>query len=144
MTATPPLLQLIEGRRVRPRKAPVERPREIVLHMAVADLLRKRANSAWRWTHVASGELRDIRTASKLKRMGMQKGWPDFVLISPDGRFHGLELKREGAGLSEAQQDFQVWAAARGIAFCVAETMRDVLAVLEHWGAVAPVSEVRS
>ncbi len=141
---TPPLLLLAEGRKPRPRKAPTVTPKEIELHMAVAHLLRKHANPAWRWTHVPSGELRDVRVATKLKRMGTQRGWPDFILVSPAGKFHALELKRLGGRLSEDQEAFQVWAAAWGLPYSVAETMHDVLAVLDHWGAVAPVSEVRS
>ncbi len=133
---TPPLLLLAEGRKPRPRKAPTVTPKEIELHMAVAHLLRKHANPAWRWTHVPSGELRDVRVATKLKRMGTQRGWPDFILVSPAGKFHALELKRLGGRLSEAQQDFQTWAAARGISHSVAENMDQVIAVLNFWGAL--------
>jgi hypothetical protein len=97
----PPLLAIAAGRRVHPRKAVPPRPLELQLHMAVADLLRRFANPDWRWSHFPSGELRDIKTASKLRAMGLARGWPDFVLIDPSGRLHALELKRQGETLSD-------------------------------------------
>jgi hypothetical protein len=39
----PPLLVIAEGRKPRLRKAPLARPKEISLHMAVAALLRNHA-----------------------------------------------------------------------------------------------------
>lgn len=61
----PPLLSIMEGRRARPRKAAVQRPKEIKLHMSVAKVLRDHARPEWRWTHVPSGELRDVRAMAK-------------------------------------------------------------------------------
>ena len=70
MTAAPPLLMIWEGRSPRSRKAPLARPKEIALHMAVAKVLRDHALGTWAWTHIPSGELRDKITAAKLKQMG--------------------------------------------------------------------------
>jgi hypothetical protein len=132
----PPLLAIAEGRRARPRRAPLERPKEIALQMQVAALLRKHAKPLWRWSHFPAGERRDARTSAKLRAMGLRKGFPDFILISPQGVFHGIELKRRGGVLSEEQKDFQTWAIARGVPHSVAQSMDDVRAVLEHWGAL--------
>ena len=52
--SVPPLLALAAGRRVRPRKASIERPKELALHMAVADVLRRFARPEWRWSHFPS------------------------------------------------------------------------------------------
>ncbi len=133
---TPPLLMLAEGRKPRLRKAPVERPAELRLHVAVVALLHKRAAPGWQFWHTPNGELRSARAAAKLKAMGVKPGVPDLVLISPDGRFHALELKRRGGTLTDAQQDFQRWAAARGLPHSVAESFDDALAILRHWGAL--------
>jgi hypothetical protein len=35
------------------------------------------------WSHFPSGESRDARTGAKLKHMGLQPGWPDFIIIVP-------------------------------------------------------------
>jgi hypothetical protein len=128
-----PLLQIAAGRRVRPRKASVERPKELALHMAVAELLRRFARPDWRWSHFPSGEHRDVRTAAKLKAMGVQRGWPDFVLFDPSGRLHALELKRQGEGLTDDQEDFQTWCIARGVAHSVSRSVDEALAVLDAW-----------
>jgi hypothetical protein len=68
---TPPLLMLAQDRRARPRKAADERPKELALHMAVADVLRRFARPDWRWSHFPSGKLRDIKTASKLRAIAI-------------------------------------------------------------------------
>lgn len=132
----PPLVMLAAGRKPRPRKAPIVRPKEIAIHMAVAKLLRDHARLEWRWTHVPNGELRDPRTAAKLKAMGVRRGWPDFILVSPAGLLHSLELKRLGETLSEDQQDFQSWCIVHGLPHSVAQSFEDALAVLDHWGAL--------
>ena len=76
--------------------AQIPPPKEHLIHIAVAEHLRHRGNSLWAWTHFPAGELRNDRTGAKLKAMGLQAGWPDLIFIAPDGRFHGLELKRPG------------------------------------------------
>ena len=106
MSATPPLLRLIEGRKVRPRRAPTIRPKEIALHMSVAKLLREHCHDDWQWTHIAGGEIRDVRTAAKLKQMGVKRGWPDFVLIQPSGKIHCLELKRQAKRFQNSKNNF--------------------------------------
>jgi hypothetical protein len=136
MTACPPLIALAEGRRARPRRAPVVREKELVLHLSVARLLRAAACPEWRWSHFPAGEARDVRTGARLKAMGLQRGWPDFLLISPVGRVHFLELKRLGEGLTEDQADLKLWAARHGVAFVIADSMDQVLVALDAWGAL--------
>lgn len=131
MRATIPFLSLAAGRKPRVRKVP--RPKEIMLHMQVAKVLRDHARHDWQWTHIASGELRDIRTAVKLKRMGTKPGWPDFVLVPPTGQMHCLELKREGEKLTEEQEGFQLWCIRHGVPHSVAFTQSQALAVLDSW-----------
>ena len=120
MTTLPPLLAYAAGRRVRPCKPSVHRPKEIALHMAVADILRRFAQPDWRWSHFPAGEHRDVRTAAKLKAMGVARGWPDFVLFDPFGCLHALELKRQGETLSEDQEAFEAWCIGRGVPHVVA------------------------
>jgi hypothetical protein len=136
MTAIPPLLKIMEGKRARPRKAPLTAPKESVLHIAVANTLRDHALPEWQWTHVPSGELRDIRTAVKLKRMGVRRGWPDFILLPPTGRLHCLELKRHGEELTEEQEAFQLWSIRHGVPHSVAFTFDEALAFLDAIGCL--------
>jgi hypothetical protein len=127
---------LCEGRKPRPGKASKTAPKEIVLHMAVAKILRDHALPEWQWCHIPSGELRDVRTAVKLKRMGTKPGWPDIVLIPPSGRMHCLELKRQGEDLTEDQEAFQLWCIRHGVPHSVAWTIDDALAALDAWGCL--------
>lgn len=136
MTAIPPLLMLCEGRKPRPRKAPKTAEKEIVLHMAIAKILRDHCRPEWRWTHVPNGELRDVRTAAKLKRMGAQPGWPDIILVPPEGHLHALEFKRIGETLSDPQRNFQAWCIRHAIPYVVAWTLDEALAALDHWGCL--------
>jgi hypothetical protein len=136
MSALPPLLVIAAGGRVRPRKAVVPRPKELALHLAVADVLRRFSRPDWRWSHFPSGEHRDVRTAAKLKAMGLQRGWPDFVLFDPSGRLHALELKRQGETLSEDQEAFQAWCVDQAIPHAVARTTDEAMATLGAWGVL--------
>jgi hypothetical protein len=131
-----PLLELAQGRKPRARKAPVARPKESTLQCAVADLLRHHARPEWRWSHFPAGEWRGVITGARLKRMGLQRGFPDIQLISPEGLFHGLELKRLGETLTEDQEAFQVWSVANGVPYSVCRTIDEALAVLDFWSCL--------
>jgi hypothetical protein len=89
------------------------------------------------WTHVANGEARDPRTAGKLKQMGLQPGWPDFVLVPPRGQLHCLELKRLGETLSDAQEDFRFWCIRNDVPHVTAHTMGEVLVAFDAWDCLS-------
>jgi VRR-NUC domain len=136
MSADPPLLMLAEGRRPRARREAVPRPKEISLHMPVADLLRQLARPDWRWSHYPSGEHRDVRTAAKLKKMGVQRGWPDFILFDPNGLLYALELKRAGGRLSADQEAFRTWCIERAVNHAVVCTVAEAIKILSAWGVI--------
>jgi hypothetical protein len=66
-----------------PRMSDPRSPSEFQIHCGVADALRMLARPGVLWTHFPSGESRDARTGAKLKHMGLQPGWPDFIIIVP-------------------------------------------------------------
>jgi VRR-NUC domain len=136
MSALPPLLMIAAGGQPRPRKAPPSRPKESKLQCDIAELLRCHALPSWLWTHFPAGELRDVITGARLKRMGLQRGWPDFLLVSPHGSVRFLELKRQGEPLSCAQEEFRVFCIRHGILHVVADTFDQALAILDHWGCL--------
>ena len=78
-------------------------PNELQIHMSVAAHLRARARPGVWWSHFPAGELRDERTAHKLKQMGTKPGVPDVLLLI-SGRLYGLELKRHDGRLSPEQR----------------------------------------
>lgn len=136
MTAAPPLLVAMAGGKPRLRRARVPVPKEISLHMAVAKLLTDHCLPDWKFTHIPSGEHRDVRTASKLKAMGVKRGFPDFLFISPYGSVRCLELKRPSATLTEDQKAFRLWCLAHGVPHVVAWTIDQVLVALDSWGCL--------
>ncbi|WP_404292121.1 hypothetical protein ACD578_07800 [Microvirga sp. RSM25] len=107
------------------------------LHIPVVTFLGRFIADGWEFTHPATGEHRDKRTAAKLKAMGAKPGWSDLVLISPAGLFHGLEFKRQGTGrLSAEQKAFRNRAQARGWPIAVVATIDGAIAVFSHWGCL--------
>ena len=111
-------------------------PKEVVLHIQLATFLRDYLAEDWEFTHPASGEHRDRRTAAKLKAMGTGPGWPDLILVSPTGVFHGLELKRKGGKLNEAQRAFHLRAYGRDWKVTHTDDFDEALAVLKNWGCL--------
>jgi hypothetical protein len=108
-------------------------------HIALADLLHRAAKPGWWWSHIPSGEYRTESTARLLKRMGLRPGMFDFLLISPAGRHHWLELKRGTAPLSEAQRGFRDLLAQRGVPHAVARSFDDAVSWLKIWEVVRPI-----
>lgn len=122
-------------------------PLEFEVQCMVADDLRRWAVPGWQWTHIPLGEERSAITGARLKRMGAQPGWPDFILIPPLRLQllsvpHFLELKRKGsARLTPAQQAFADWCGENECPHAVADSYRDAFQILQGWGALR--SDVR-
>lgn len=108
-------------------------PKEEELQADVAGLLDNYLMAGWRFTHFPAGEKRSVVTGARLKRFGLKRGWPDFQLVSPVGRFHGLELKRAGETLTDDQLEFQSWAEGYGVPYAVAFDLPGVLEILARW-----------
>jgi hypothetical protein len=111
-------------------------PEEFNLHCFVADLLKFQRAPGVVYFHPANGEKRPPRTAARLKRMGLVRGVPDFVIIMP-GRTAFLELKRGGGRLSPEQKAFKSAVESCGCAFSVASTPEQANKILIQWGAVS-------
>lgn len=91
------------------RKA--RRQNEYQLACAVAEYLDYALPDTARFTHIPHGEKRDAKTGAKLKRMGVRKGWPDFIILACTRSGPAtlcIELK-DGSGLSPSQRDFRQW-----------------------------------
>jgi hypothetical protein len=71
-------------------------------------LLNEYGDDDFLWYAVPNGELRDIRTANKLKRLGVKKGVPDMCFCVASDKYHGLyvEMKRiNGGSVSKEQKN---------------------------------------
>lgn len=131
MTATP---QRDVWKRQTVRRLPPALERRT--HIAVADLLRHTARAGWWWSHIPSGEYRTEATGALLKRMGLQRGMADFLLISPTGVHHWLELKRGNAPLTEDQEAFAAALRRCGVPYYVARHYDGAVHQLKQWGAL--------
>jgi len=132
-------LHLFRSKRQRGVAAPA--PLEFAVHCMVADTLRRWATPGWIWTHLPMGERRDAVTGARLKRMGVQPGWPDLLLIPPAGpkfwqRPHYLELKRRGGKLTEHQAGFALWCKLNGCPHEVCDSYDAAVKTLKQWGAL--------
>jgi hypothetical protein len=113
-------------------------PLEYETHVSVADALRLAIVPGWLWTHFPAGEKRDVRTAARLKRMGLNRGFADFLLIDPSGLHHWLELKRGKASLTSDQEAFGEAMMERGVPYAVARSFEDAVDQLHVWRALRP------
>lgn len=137
---------------MRPRRAPrprlplftgevisaedIPEPKESEFQIQLADFLNRWIAPGWEYTHMPTGEKRDMGTAAKLKAMGTKAGWPDLIFVSPKGVFHGLELKRKGGDLSEEQEAFHSRATGKGWHVAVAYNFDAAVKILTLWGAL--------
>lgn len=111
-------------------------PLELQSHIGVADALRAACRPLWLWSHFPAGEHRSVATGHRLKRMGLQKGWSDFVLMSPEAMVHWLEMKRGKAPLTEEQEAFRDACWAIGVPWALARSLDEALHQLVEWGAL--------
>lgn len=110
---------------------------EYAITVAVADLLRVAAAPGWWWTHFPAGEYRTGATGVRLWRMGLNRGWSDFLLISPQGLLHLLELKTTTGKVQPDQTKFLDAMAARGLPTAIVRGVDAAIAQLHAWGALA-------
>lgn len=107
----------------------MKRP-EQQLHKAVAQFLDRALPEKYRWSTFPSGGGGRVRGA-QLRAMGLKSGWPDILILCPDGKWCSIELKAEKGRLSEAQERFAEWA---GPTLQVCRSIEQVESALRWWG----------
>jgi hypothetical protein len=98
------------------------------------ELLRAYARHDIEWHHVPNGEKRDKRTAKRLKRMGVQPGVADLLLLISGGSY-AVELKTETGRQSKAQAGFQERFERAGGKYFLARGMTETINTLSRIGA---------
>ena len=121
-------------------------PLEIEVHCMIADVLRQGLAPGWLWWHTPNGGERPAFInakgkrvsieAARLKRMGAKPGVSDFLLLSPIGDFHALELKREGETPTDDQTVFLAAVARAGCKSAWVDNFDDAMRILRDWGAL--------
>ena len=109
---------------------------EAALQRAVFEHLRWRGVPGWRIWSTPNAARRSPRLGAELKKQGMTAGVGDISALSPDGRYHELELKTERGRLSPAQRKRLEAVAATGCRAEVAYGLDDALRKLQAWGAI--------
>lgn len=123
---------ILEAPRRRHRAAGMS---ELQVHLAVVGHLRMRANRGVLFLHYPAGEVREERTAAKLKAMGTRAGVPD-LLLTIDGRPYGLEIKTIDGRLSATQREMQREMQDAGWIIATAHGVDSAVAILMAWGAI--------
>jgi hypothetical protein len=122
------------------RRGPPERvppALEFATACALADTLKRSARADWQWSAFPAGELRSQATGERLRRMGLAKGWPDYLFVSPAGQLHFLELKRGTRGrLTDEQAAFRDWCVAHAVPWQLARSYDEAIAAVAAWGAL--------
>lgn len=104
------------------------------LTILIADYLRALAKPGVWWSHWPNGEKRSPQTAGLLKRMGVNPGASDFIILSPTGGMLAMEVKREGTYQSPEQKAFQkAWQGAGGV-YSIVRCLDDAVADFKAWG----------
>lgn len=109
---------------------------EAQLHKAVAQFLRVALKPPTIWTTIGHGGGGRIRGA-QLKAMGVQKGWPDILIIHADVNSGwwpvvvGLELKAAKGTLSAEQKAFGKSLETAGGVYHVVRSVEEVWAALQ-------------
>jgi hypothetical protein len=98
---------------------------EFRLSCAVAAHLETVLPKGALWSHLPFGENRSEITGARLKRMGTQKGWPDYLVIY-DGKFVGLELKTATGRVSPEQKAFGTAMIENGGDYFICRDLTDV------------------
>lgn len=127
-------LSLFKGKTQRGTAPPAAK--EFALHCMVADVLKRFIMPGWRYTHLPMGELREHATAVRLRRMGVTRGWPDFIFVRATGEVCFMELKRRGNHLTEEQDEIASFLCNAGLPYNCVDNFQDALTALKVWGVV--------
>jgi hypothetical protein len=131
------MLQIAQGRRVRPRKAENfrshDRNAEARIQAAIVEWIRLVASELIAF-HVPNGGLRTKAEAARMKRVGVLAGVPDVVVLGLDGRAWLIEVKGPGGSLSAEQCVIRDRCVSLRIPFVVAKSIDDVRRAFEIWG----------
>ncbi len=82
--------------------------------------------------HSPNGGKRNIREAVRFKRMGVQAGFPDLVLMVARGDFHALcvELKTKDGRQSAEQKDMQERLEAQGFRYIIVRSLPEFISLI--------------
>ncbi len=112
--------------------APSERSHQIKVHEFWC---KCHPSLARLFMHAANEGHRSMITGALLKRMGMQRGFPDIFIAVPRGTFHGLmiELKIEGKKATAEQLEMIGHLKAQSYYACVCVGADEAIEVIQKY-----------
>lgn len=102
------------------------------IHASVVEYLRLALPYCKVW-HTPNGELRDKRTAAKLKWLGVLPGVPDILILAPGGVLYQIEVKAPGGALSASQKAWRDWCDASLAPFAVVHSIDEARDAIAEW-----------
>lgn len=85
--------------------------------------------------HSPNGGRRDAREGARFKRMGVQAGFPDLVLLVASRGFHALfiELKTPTGRQQDTQKEYQRLVEAQGYRYVVVRSLDDFMTTIRDY-----------
>lgn len=117
---------------VRRTTRPKRREPELLLQIDIVDMLKAKLKRDVLFTAFPAGGGGRVRGA-KLKKAGLQAGWPDIQLVHR-GKYFGIEVKTQTGRLSPAQVDLHKRLTDSGCSVAVARSVTDALEIIIDWG----------
>lgn len=97
---------------------------------AVCEYLAYKKVFFWRQNTMPPTQMVDGRRVFRRMPKWSMSGVPDIIAIGPAGRFLGIEVKRPGGRLSEAQMKFWEQCSTAGGMYCVVTSVDDMAKII--------------
>ena len=127
--------------------SPVIRVSESDLQTSIVDAIGTLLKRTVLYTFFPAGEVgggrRAIIRGSRLKRMGLQPGWPDLQFVYK-GKYHGMEIKTIKGRVSKTQDDMHKKLEKQGACVAVVRSIDEAIKTLNDWKLLARTATVAS
>lgn len=111
------------------KRKSVKKPESALLRTVLA---RLKLGGYWHWRN--NSGLMVVGTGAARRAVQLSPvGSPDILLVIGRGRLCGVELKAPGEKQSPAQVAWQTKAESRGVGYCLAYSVVEVMAAVEEW-----------
>lgn len=84
--------------------------------------------------HSPNAARRSVNAGRRIKADGMITGWPDLIVVGPEGLVAFLEVKTPRGKLSEAQREIGMALCRMGHTWQVVRSQDEAVTWLQAWG----------